>query len=352
MESSIRPGSLDRLSDVYGFETGPDRLFSATHEEILSGKTTDIYFVKTRDVLEACGKCDAPVVAEIFARKPGVFAGLPEVVRLLDGSGVEMYAVDEGSAFEARDVLMRIHGPYSAFGMFETVILGMLASSTGWATAAEECVKAAGERPVLCFGSRHVHPAVAPVMERAAVRAGGCSGASCILGAKILGVEPSGTIPHAAILIVGDTLRLAQVYDGILPQGDPRTILVDTFKDEAEESLRVARELGERLSGVRLDTPSERGGVTPELVHEVRYRLDHEGYDHVRIFVSGGLNPDTIRRLADAGADGFGVGSYIAHATPRDMTMDLKMVDGKPVAKRGRFPGIMKNPRLKRVDNA
>ncbi len=31
-------------------------------------------------------------------------------------------------------------------------------------------------------------------------------------------------------------------------------ILVDTFKDEAEESLRVARALGENLEGVRLDT--------------------------------------------------------------------------------------------------
>jgi len=47
---------------------------------------------------------------------------------------------------------------------------------------------------------------------------------------------------------------------------------VDTFKDEAEESLRVAKALGERLAGIRLDTPGERGGVTPDLVTEVRAR--------------------------------------------------------------------------------
>jgi nicotinate phosphoribosyltransferase len=186
-------------------------------------------------------------------------------------------------------------------------------------------------------------------MERAAVVAGGCAGASCILGAKLAGIEPKGTIPHAAILIVGDTVSLARVYDEVLEEGEPRLILVDTFKDEAEESLRVAGALGEKLSGVRLDTPSERGGVSPELVREVRWRLDKAGFGHVSIVASGGLNPDTISRLREAGVDSFGVGSYIAHATPRDMTMDIKMVDGIPIAKRGRFPGIIENPKLEKI---
>ncbi|MFP4482511.1 MAG: nicotinate phosphoribosyltransferase [Thermovirgaceae bacterium] len=343
------PRRLDRLSDVYDVSCGSNRFYSAEHEEIATGLTTDIYFVKTRDVLEAAGKLDTPVVAEIFARKPGIYAGLPEVLRLLDGKGVQIHSLSEGDSFDAKEVLMRLEGPYSAFGMYETVILGMLASSTGWATAARECVEAAGGKPVLSFGARHVHPAVASVMERAAVVAGGCSGASCILGAKLAGIEPKGTIPHAAILIVGDTVNLAKVYDDVLAEGEPRLILVDTFKDEAEESLRVAEELGERLAGVRLDTPSERGGVSPELVREVRWRLDKAGFDHVSIVASGGLNPDTIARLREAGVDSFGVGSYIAHATPRDMTMDIKMVDGNPIAKRGRFPGIIENAKLEKV---
>lgn len=339
---------LDRLSDVYAFEPGTARLFSATHEEILSGKTTDIYFVKTRDILDACGRLDAPVVAEIFAKRGGVFAGIPEVVSLLEDTGVEILSLREGDIFAPDEVVTRISGPYSAFGMYETVILGMLASSTGWATAARECVEAAGGRPVLSFGARHVHPAVSSVMERAAVVAGGCVGASCILGAKLAGIEPRGTIPHAAILIAGDTLEIARTYDDFLPEGEPRIILVDTFHDEAEEALRIASALGGRLSAVRLDTPSERGGVTPELVREVRRRLDMAGASHVTITVSGGLNPDRIRLLSEAGAASFGVGSYIAHATPRDMTMDIKVVDGVPVAKRGRIPGITANPSLEK----
>ncbi|MBX6377654.1 MAG: nicotinate phosphoribosyltransferase, partial [Clostridia bacterium] len=160
---------------------------------------------------------------------------------------------------------------------------------------------------------------------------------------------PTGTIPHAAILIAGDTLRVAQVYDALMPPDEPRTVLVDTFHDEAEEALRVAAALGPRLQSVRLDTPAERGRVTPGLVREVRARLDQAGFGHVRIFVSGGLTPDRIPPLAEAGADGFGVGSYIAAAPPIDMTMDLKVVAGRPVAKRGRIPGPTPAPRLRAV---
>lgn len=254
--------NISRLKDVSRLSVDEDRLFSATHEEILQGETTDIYFVKTRDVLDHGQLLDTPVVAEIFTRKKGVFAGLSEMLFLLkDHRDIEIEALSEGEEFEPREVLVRISGPYGSFGMLETVYLGMLASSTAWATAARECVLAAAGKPVLCFGARHVHPSVAPVMERVAVKVGGCHAASCILGAKLAGMEPSGTVPHAAILIAGDTLKLARLYDETMAPEEPRFVLVDTFKDETEEALRLAHALGGRLSGVRLDTPGERGAV-------------------------------------------------------------------------------------------
>ncbi len=337
------------LAAVRDFRIGPDRrFFSAQHEEIARGLTTDIYFVRTLEILESMGRASAPVVAEIFTSRPGVMAGNEEVANLLAGRGVEVWALPRGERFADHEVVMRISGPYRNFGPCETALLGILASTSAWATAAAECREAAGTKPFICFGARHLHPAVAPVMEMAAM-AGGASGASCILAAKLAGIQPSGTIPHAAILIAGDTLTVAETYDRIMPPESPRIILVDTFHDEAEETLRLARKLGKRLDGVRLDTPGERGGVTPELVREIRARLDQEGFQHVKIFVSGGLDPDRIRLLAAAGADAFGVGSYISRARPIDMTMDLKVVDGRAVAKRGRIPGVTPNPRLVKV---
>ncbi|MBQ3403139.1 MAG: nicotinate phosphoribosyltransferase [Synergistaceae bacterium] len=337
---------INFLRDATALKVNPERLRSATHDEIKSGATTDIYFINTRDVLASVGRLDTEVTAEIFTRTTGMFAGLGEVLELLKDSPVKIEALPEGEYFTPKEVVMRIRGPYGAFGLHETNLLGILSSSCAWATAARECVEAAGGRPVLVFGARHLHPAIAPVMESMAVKFGGCSAASCILGAKLCGREPSGTIPHAAVLIMGDTLKLAEAYDAVMPPEVGRTFLVDTFHDECEEALRLAHAMGERLGAVRLDTPGERGGVTAELVREMRYRLNHEGFERVKIVVSGGLNPERIKLLADAGADIFGVGSYIAHAVPMDMTMDLKEVEGKPVAKRGRLPGILENKRL------
>jgi nicotinate phosphoribosyltransferase len=181
---------------------------------------------------------------------------------------------------------------------------------------------------------------------------GGCIGASTPAGARMAGLSPTGTMPHALVLIFGDTVRAAEAFDRHIDPEVPRIILVDTFKDEAEESLRVADALGDRLWGVRLDTPSERGRVTPDLVKEVRARLDLAGHSTVKIVVSGGVDVDRIGDFKEAGApvDSFAVGSYISKASPIDFTGDLKEIDGRPVAKRGRIPGRTDNPRLERID--
>jgi nicotinate phosphoribosyltransferase len=181
---------------------------------------------------------------------------------------------------------------------------------------------------------------------------GGCIGASTPAGARLAGLAPTGTMPHALILIFGDTVRALEAFDRHIDPDVPRIALVDTFKDEAEESVRVADALGERLWGVRLDTPSERGRVTADLVKEVRARLDLAGHPHVKIVVSGGLDAERITYFKEAGApvDSFAVGSAISDASPIDFTGDLKEIDGRPIAKRGRIPGRTDNPRLQRID--
>jgi nicotinate phosphoribosyltransferase len=86
-------------------------------------------------------------------------------------------------------------------------------------------------------------------------------------------------------------------------------------------------------------------------VKELRAKLDLAGFKHVGIFVSGGFDSDKIRLFMEqqAPVSGFGIGSYITAAPPIDFTADLHEVNGKPVAKRGRLPGITPNLRLNRV---
>ncbi len=322
-------------------------------EAVLSGETADIYFAHTIEILRH-EKLDPVATMEVFANRAGILCGMEEVKallsRVLPEDNREVWALAEGEAMSEKEVVLRITAPYQSYGLHETAIDGILAHCSGWATAARECVDAARGIPVISFGVRHVHPSVVAVMDYAAV-IGGCAGCSSIAGARLAGIEPSGTMPHALVIIMGDTVKATVAFDKYMPAGVPRTSLVDTFKDEAEESLRVARALGNKLNSVRLDTPGERGGVTVDLVKEVRTRLDLAGFKQVGIFVSGGFNPERIRYFIESGApiNGFGVGSYISGAKPIDFTADLHEVEGKPIAKRGRIPGITANPRLKRV---
>jgi nicotinate phosphoribosyltransferase len=321
--------------------------------EVLSGDTADIYFARTIDILRR-ENLNPVATMEVFGSRAGMLCGIEEVRALLDEvlpeDNREVWALDEGETIVPKEVVLRITAPYQSYGVYETAIVGILAHCSGWATAARECVNAAGGIPVISFGARHVHPAVSGVMDYAAV-VGGCAGCSSIIGARLAGVEASGTMPHALIIIVGDTVKATVMFDRHMPPEVPRVSLVDTFMDEDEESLRVAEALREKLQSVRLDTPSELGGVTVELVRKVRDRLDRGGFKHVKIFVSGGITPERITHFLEQGApvDGFGVGSYISGAKPIDFTADLHEVAGKPIAKRGRTPGITLNPRLKRV---
>ncbi|MBI3914521.1 MAG: nicotinate phosphoribosyltransferase [Chloroflexi bacterium] len=321
-------------------------------DAILTGDTADIYFARTQEILAKEG-LDPIVAMEIFPSRAGILCGVNEVIELLRTAApdAEVHTLDEGAAMSAKEVVLRIRARYSKFGLYETAMLGMLAHPSGWATAAHEIVKAAAPTPVISFGARHVQPAVAAKLEYASI-IGGCATGATPAGARLAGKQPSGTIPHAMVLIFGDTVKAAQAFDKWMPREINRIALVDTFRDEAEESVRVAQALGNRLWGVRLDTPSERGRVTPDLVKEVRARLDQAGFPNVKIVVSGGVDIERIRSFRAAGApvDAYGVGSAISAAPPIDFTGDLKEIDGKPIAKRGRIPGITNNPRLKIIE--
>jgi len=340
-----------KLTSFRVSQTKPPK-FEAS-EAVLSGETADIYFARTIDILRH-EALNPMATMEVFSSRAGILCGIEEVkallAKILPEGNCEVWALAEGEAMERKEVVLRITAPYQSYGLYETAIDGILAQCSGWATAARECVEAARGIPITSFGARHVHPSVVEVMDYSAI-IGGCTGCSSIAGAKLAGIEPSGTIPHALIIIMGDTVKATIAFDKYMPPEVPRVSLVDTFKDEAEESLLVAQALGGKLNSVRLDTPGERGGVTADLVKEVRARLDLAGFKKVGIFVSGGINPERITYFIENGApvDGFGIGSYITGAKPIDFTADLHQVEGKPIAKRGRIPGITPNARLKRI---
>ncbi len=317
--------------------------YVASPDEIKSGKTTDIYFRRTLEILRKKGLDRVGVKGEVFLKKLpegygwGIFSGLSNVLDLLEGRGVNVSALPEGSLFLPGEPVMNVFGPYGEFVELETALLGLLCQASGIATKSARVKRAAKGKTVLSFGARRMHPALAPFIDRNAY-VGGLDGVSVILSAEKLGLTPSGTVPHALILVLGDTLEAMHAFDEVMPESVQRICLIDTFQDEKFEAVRIADAMGERLFAVRLDTPSSRRGDFKKIIEEVRWELDLRGYQDVKIIVSGGLSEGDIGDLAER-VDGFGVGTCISNSPVLDFSLDLVEVDGVNRAKRGKMSG-------------
>ena len=311
-------------------------------EAIVEGRATDAYFDRTIRTLEHAGR-NPRVVTEVTADQfpTGefeLFAGLKDAAHLLEGLPVDVDALPEGTLFDGGPV-MRIEGRYRAFARHETSLLGFLSHASGMATNALRARRAAPDSLVLSFGSRHVHPSIAAVVERSAL-IGGLDGISNVAAGDVIGREASGTMPHALVICFGRGNQEAawRAFDEAVPDEVPRVALCDTYADEVDESIRAAEALGDDLDSVRLDTTSSRRGDFRHIVREVRWELDVRGYGDVGVFVSGGLGPETMRPLREY-VDGFGVGGYVSNADPVDFALDIVTVDGEPAAKRGKLSG-------------
>jgi nicotinate phosphoribosyltransferase len=318
------------------------RFNTASEEEIRNAAVADVYFHRTMEVLRARGLEDTPVHMEVAYKTSNqddwfVVAGLDEVAALLEGVDVEARAVPEGTICRPNEPVLTLSGPYSAFAEHETAILGFLCQASGVATGAARCKLAAGERRLISFGARRMHPAVTPMIERAAYL-GGCDGVAVELAAKRLGIPATGTIPHALVLILGSTAETARAFDEVMAEDIPRTILIDTFDDEKFGALIAARAIPDTIYAIRFDTPGNRRGDFRDLIRECRWELDRNGFKNVKIFASGGIDVEYILHLNSV-VDAYGVGAEIASAPMIDYSLDIVEVDGEDRSKRGKRGG-------------
>ena len=322
--------------------TGRTGFDTASYEEIRRGEVADVYFHRTMEILRARGLENIPVHAEVAYKTSEhdewfVVAGLDEVARLLEGIEVEAHSVPEGTICRPNEPVLTLSGPYGAFAEHETAILGFLCQASGVATGAARCRLAAGERQIISFGARRMHPAVTPMIERAAYL-GGCDGVAVELAARRLGIPATGTLPHALVLILGSTAEAARAFDEVIAPDIRRTILIDTFDDEKFGALVAARAIPDSIYAVRLDTPGNRRGDFRDLMEEVRWELDRNGFEHVRIFASGGIDVEYILHLNPV-CDAYGVGGAIADAPMIDYSLDIVEVAGEDRSKRGKRGG-------------
>jgi nicotinate phosphoribosyltransferase len=341
-------------------------IFNLPVARMREGYYSDKYFVRAREVLLKDGHRPR-VTMQVFGKVHAYLGGSDEAIAILklcaqSWEELEVHALYDGDKIEPWETVLLIEGPYDAFAVLETLYLGVLARRTRVGTNTRRVVEAAKPKQVMFFPARHDHWLV-QTGDGYAAHIAGAIGVSTDAQASWWGSEGIGTVPHAMIAAYGgDTVLASHKFAEYQEEGIRLITLVDFENDCVGTSLQVARTLGERLYGVRIDTSetlvdksivpqmglTKPTGVNPQLVWNVRRALDREGFQHVKIVVSGGFTVEKIRQFEEQGVpvDMYGVGSSLFQGR-FDFTADIVRVEGKPAAKVGR--SYRPNPRLERV---
>jgi nicotinate phosphoribosyltransferase len=248
----------------------------------------------------------------------------------------DVRAVPEGTVLFQDEPLLEVTGPIIEAQLVETAVLNLIHFQTVLASKAARCVLAARGRPVVEFGLRRTHGIDGGMKAARASFIAGASMSSNVLAGLHYGVPPTGTMAHSYVSAFHHEIDAFRAFARAFPAHT--TLLIDTYDTVAAawKAVAVAKEMetqGQRLAGVRLDS-----GDIVSLSKEVRQILDGAGLDYVRIFVSGGLDEDTIDLYLAEGApiDAFGVGTRMdvsADAPYLDMAYKLVEYDGRPVLK-------------------
>src|SRR3954469_14846927 len=349
----------------------PPEIFDLPVEKMREGYYTDAYFNHARDTLLADGR-HPRVVMQVFQKHVAVLGGMDEAIAILklcsaDWESLTVHALYDGDERAPRETVMTIEGDYTLFAHLETVYLGVLARRTLVSTNTRRVIEAANRKPIIFMPARHDHHRIQTGDGYAAyvagARVGFPIGVTTDAQASWWGGKGVGTVPHALISAYGgNTVLAATKFAEWAPEDLNVTVLVDFENDSVRTALEVARALGPRLWGVRLDTSEslvdrslweEMGdfkptGVNPRLVWKLRDALDAAGHEEVRIVVSGGFTVDKIREFEEGGVpvDAYGIGSSLIRGS-NDFTGDIVVTEGKPSAKVGRR--LRPNPRLERV---
>jgi len=342
-------------------------IFHLPVERMREGYYSDKYFTRAREVLRR-DHHRPRVTMQVFGKSSAYLGGSDEAIAILKlcaerWDELEVHALHDGDAIEPGETVLLIEGPYDAFAHLETLYLGVLARRTRVGTNTRRVVDAARPKQVMFFPARHDHWLV-QTGDGYAAHIAGAIGVSTDAQASWWGSEGIGTVPHGLIAAYGgDTVLASRKFAELMDPKISLITLVDFENDCVGTSLAVARALGRRLYGVRLDTAEtlvdtsivpqmgtfKPTGVNPQLVRNVRAALDREGFDLVKIVVSGGFSVEKIRQFEEEGVpvDMYGVGSSLFQGR-FDFTADVVRVDGKPCAKVGRR--FRPNPRLERVE--
>ena len=326
------------------------------------------YFLKSNKIVKE-NEPNHNVTMQWFQRRDdSKLCGVDEAIALLHTFAIHpeelvIEALNDGDIIQANEPVLKVTGKYENFGFLESVIDGVLARRTSVCTNVYNVMKVIGDTPIFSMADRQddYHTQIG---DGYATYVGGIAKVSTDAQGYWYGGKGMGTMPHALIQICGgDVCKAADIYLKSFPE-EKVTALIDYHNNVVRDSLILAKHLGHKLNGVRVDTSKslvdhyfddkdtsdfDPHGVCKELIFALRKALDDAGFDYVKITVSSSFSAEKISEWKKAGVpvSMYGVGTYFVNNTTCGFTGDLVMLDGKGEAKEGRanYP----SDRLKKV---
>ena len=225
----------------------------------------------------------------------------------------DVWAIPEGTPIFPNEPIVTVRGPLVQAQFLETMILLTVNHQSLIATKSNRIVRAAGDIPVMEFGSRRAQGYDGAIYGARAAYIGGVAGTACTISDQLFGVPALGTMAHSWVQAFDSEYEAFAAYAKAYPQNC--TLLIDTYnvlKSGLPNAIKVFDEIlkpmGITKCGVRIDS----GDIT-YLTKKCRKILDEAGWESAQIVVSNSLDEYIIRDILQQGAkiDSFGVGERL-----------------------------------------
>ena len=251
----------------------------------------------------ATAPAGAVAAGAVVARRPGVVAGLPVALAVLELAGLSSdMAVGcraDGDRVGPGTEVLRIQAPLRQLLTTERTLLNFLTHLSGVATATRAWADALDGTRCVVRDTRKTLPGLR-ALEKYAVRCGGGQN-------HRMGLGDAALIKDNHVVAAGSITKAIEAVRAAAP-GLPLEVECDTL-DQVQEALDAGAQL------ILLDNMD-----LPELRAAVTMAADHPG---VKLEASGGLRLAAARAVAETGVDYVAVGGLTHSAPALDLGLDL-----------------------------
>jgi nicotinate-nucleotide pyrophosphorylase (carboxylating) len=256
--------------------------------------------VGSGDITAELIAADAWAQARVITREPAVLCGVPwfdEVYRQVNEHVTVAWHVCDGDVLQVNQEICRLDGPTRSLLTGERVALNFLQTLSGTATMVREFVELIAGTHARLLDTRKTIPGLRHA-QKYAVRCGGGTN-------HRIGLYDGVLIKENHILGCGSIAAAVRASHRLNP-GKPVEVEVESI-DQLQEAIAAGSD-SVLLDNFTLDMMFE--AVT---VNAGRIKLE----------VSGGVNRDTIRAIAETGVDYISVGSLTKHVRAIDLSMRI-----------------------------